>query len=148
MNTLGKQITRQFFQNESGFDLLQHDWSLNWENKAFREKLEPIHFFLYQAFRGKDWRKAFTPVTNTNKIEKGGYHPMQVVRDILRELRFVVDYRDPEVYMERILGPLGREVNINSLRSLMKYLPKESELLTGPTYVEDKSLDKLLHEAA
>ena len=140
MNTLGKAITKQFFHNESGFDLLQHDWQRNWQDKSLVEKLEPIHFFLYQALRGKDWRKAFTAVTNDNKIENG-YHPLHKARDVLRQLRFIVDARNIEAY-NFLLEPLGQEVTWASARLLLTYPPSEANLLAGPSYINIKVQDK------
>lgn len=134
MNTLGKAITRQFFHNEAGFDLLQNDWRNNWrQGKEGLDKLQPVHFFLYQALRGKDWKKAFTPITNTNKIENG-YHPIYKVRDILRTLRFVVTSKNIESY-NSMIEPLGPEVTWESVKLLLKYLPEERDLLVGPSYI-------------
>ena len=129
MNTLGKQITRQFFHNESGFDLLQNDWQRNWQDKSLIEHLQPVHFFLYQAFRGKDWRKAFTAVTNERKIENG-YHPMHAVRQILGELNTAVRFNN-----DTIIEPLGPEVTMESLKLLLTYLPAEGDLLAGSSYI-------------
>lgn len=143
MNTLGKQITQQFFHNESGFDLLEHDWRNNWQNEERLEKLQPVHFFLYQTLRGKDWRKAFTAATNENKLANG-YHPMHVVRDILRQLRFIVTNKKIEDY-DWVIEPLGSEITWESVNLLLTYLPKEADLLTGPSYIVK---DKKIHAEA
>lgn len=144
MKTLGKDITRQFFQNECGFDLLEHDWRINWQNDQWVNKLEPIHFFLYQAFRGKDWRKAFTPITNQNKLDNG-YHSMGVVRRIFQQLKLAVESDDPKAY-EYIIEPLGSEISINSLKVLVSYLPTERNIFGGPSYVNHNQQVK--HRAA
>lgn len=131
MNTLGKAITRQFFVYEAGYDALQNNWKDNWEER--KDILSATHFFLYQAFRGKDWRKSFTAATNENKLNNG-YHPMHKVREIIRQLRFIADSPRPEVY-SYIIEPFGPEVTVYSIKQLVKYLPKEDLLLAGPSYV-------------
>lgn len=142
MKTLGKEITCQFFQHESGFDLLEHDWKNNWRNDQWVSKLKPVHFFLYQAFRGKDWRKAFTPITNQNKLDNG-YHSMGVVRKILQELKFATSINDPKVY-QWLIEPLGSEISIDSLKVLVSYLPSERHIFGGPSYINPQ----MSHRAA
>lgn len=69
MQTLGKQITQNFFLNEDGFTQLQERWSEAVQSKD--TTLTSQHHLLYQVLRGKNWQKGFTEITNANKIKAG-----------------------------------------------------------------------------
>lgn len=82
MKTLGKSITRHFFVNpETGWDDLKARWK---EMQTFfadpmveanaSEEAPPNRAALnliYMAVRGRDYRKAFTPITNEKKLANG-----------------------------------------------------------------------------
>jgi hypothetical protein len=73
MNTLPKEITRSYFKSDEGYLALERHWS-SLVNSEARSTLGPEHYLLYQALRGKDWRKAFTPITNQKKLANGAFY--------------------------------------------------------------------------
>ena len=72
MNTLSRAITARIFPDTDSYNALRAHWSglINSERK---HELTAAHYLLYLALRGKDWRKAFTPITSRNKLENGGF---------------------------------------------------------------------------
>ena len=72
MNTLSRAITAHFFPNPSEYHALRRHWS-SLVNSARRHDLTTSHHVLYLALLGKDWRKAFTPVTNPRKLANGAF---------------------------------------------------------------------------
>ena len=72
MNTLSRAITAQFFTAPESYKALQTHWSNLMRSEGKRE-LTAVHHLLYLALRGKDWRKAFTPITNPRKLDNGAF---------------------------------------------------------------------------
>ena len=66
MNTLSKKLTARFFLNSEGYQMLRDRWS-KLMNSPEKVNLAPEHHLLYHVLIGKDWRKAFTMMTNINK---------------------------------------------------------------------------------
>lgn len=68
MKTLGKQITKQFFNTETGYADLVKFWS-----QKIQEGYKPstVEFTAYAILRGKDYTKGFTPITNQVKLDNG-----------------------------------------------------------------------------
>lgn len=78
MNTLGKEVTKQFFINpETGFTELETFWKAKMnpkdaEGKALPQpKLPAAQHLAYAILRGKDYRKGFAEVTNDMKLKNG-----------------------------------------------------------------------------
>jgi hypothetical protein len=72
MNTLSKKITPLFYKEEyrdNAFEAIKSHWKSLQDNPDIRLSLE--HYILYAILRGKDWRKCFTPITNTVKLTNG-----------------------------------------------------------------------------
>lgn len=69
MKTLSKEITRQFFLSEDGFNLLEKRWKSTLKSKDWEPSA--LEIFFYQFLRGKNYYKSFTPVSNKVKIENG-----------------------------------------------------------------------------
>ena len=46
-------------------------WKKNYQDATQRAKLTPAHFALYIALKGKNWLKAFTPITSQVKLDNG-----------------------------------------------------------------------------
>ncbi|WP_309714540.1 hypothetical protein [Armatimonas sp.] len=111
MNTLGKSITERFFQEPStGYASLQAHWSAL---VAARTPLSAADHLLYQALRGKDWRKGFSPITNGTKIANGatsGDGPG--FTRALRQIR------------RGYVGPFTDLLSISALPQLVELLPQ------------------------
>ena len=72
MNTLSRAITARFFAEPENYDALKTGWQ-SLQNSPQRHELEAAHHLLYLILRGKDWRKAFTPITRVSKLENGAF---------------------------------------------------------------------------
>jgi hypothetical protein len=92
MNTLSKYITRHFFRDRDGYNRLQaHMNGLMHEDRrraavvrkarkhdngidpatVEKPRLTAAHHLLYLVLRGKDWRKAFAPITRPSTLANG-----------------------------------------------------------------------------
>jgi hypothetical protein len=72
MNTLSKSITTKVLNDPEAYSALRKRWS-EIVNSDRRCEISAAHHLLYLALCGKDWRKAFAPVTNNRKLENGAY---------------------------------------------------------------------------
>jgi len=73
MNTLSRAQTAQIFANSEAYQMLRTHWS-HLVNSEQKHELTAEHHFLYLALLGKDWRKAFSPVTNPRKLANGAFY--------------------------------------------------------------------------
>ena len=71
MRTLGKEITKTFFETEDGYQRLKKYWSNLMQDHKARKSIKAEHHLLYLALIGKDWTKGFTSPINKNKINNG-----------------------------------------------------------------------------
>src|SRR5579862_3720731 len=72
MNTLNKTLTHSLFlADSSSYDKLTENWAKYINDPELRTTLKAEHFLAYAIFRGKDWRKGFTPITNSVKLANG-----------------------------------------------------------------------------
>jgi hypothetical protein len=71
MNTLSRADTAQFFPQPYDYTALQRHWSTLIRSDR-KHSLTAAHHLLYLALLGRDWRKAFTPVSNPRKLANGG----------------------------------------------------------------------------
>ena len=74
MQKLNQQITETFYQNAEGYMALKSHWSRLMQDKTRRKSLTAAHHLLYMILRGKNWHRAFTPMTNPVKLENGGFY--------------------------------------------------------------------------
>ena len=72
MNTLPRAATAQFFPNPDSYNALRRHWS-SLINSERRHTLSAAHHLLYLALLGKDWRKAYTCVSNPRKLANGAF---------------------------------------------------------------------------
>ncbi len=72
MNTLPRAITAQFFSEAESYKTLKAGWKAL-HNSEQRHDLTAAHYLVYLTLRGKDWRKAFTPITSERKLENGAF---------------------------------------------------------------------------
>ena len=128
MNTLSKSVTAAFFSNAADIEQLSNHWRTLVQSEAGRT-LRPEHFLLYQALRGKDWRKAFAPITNTKKLENGGFWAW----GRLRALAAV----HSSFSQEALLQPFGGIVTAEVLARVRARLPRRVQDAEGCAYLED-----------
>ncbi|MBV9866157.1 MAG: hypothetical protein JO316_12455 [Abitibacteriaceae bacterium] len=121
MNTLSKETTGAFFQASGqdntleGYAALQAHWS-SLVNSPAAAKLGPEHHLLYQALRGKDWRKAFAPITNSRKLANGAFYNWGL-QHALRGIH-------SQHTQDKLLAPFGNLINEQVLQQVRGLLPK------------------------
>lgn len=91
MNTLNKTITRHFFIDDEGYNKLVESWSRFSNDPELRKTLSAEHYLAYAILRGKDWRKAFTPITNSVKLANG-QTPTQALRAAVYRLKSALNH--------------------------------------------------------
>lgn len=72
MNTLPKAITAQIIADISTYQSIRSHWS-DLMRSTRRHELRTSHHLLYLALLGKDWRKAFRCLSNSNKLNNGAF---------------------------------------------------------------------------
>ncbi len=72
MNTLSRADTAQFFPQPSDYSALQRHWSTLLRSDR-KHALTAAHHLVYLGLLGRDWRKAFTPLSNPRKLANGGF---------------------------------------------------------------------------
>lgn len=118
MNKLTKEETRLFFGSDQGYTALERHWS-GLVSGAVRKTLGPEHYLLYQALRGKDWRKGFAPITNQRKLDNGAFYDWGLYH-ALRRLH-------SERAQEKLLAPFADVVGVEMLQRVRRVLPKQLE---------------------
>jgi len=76
MKKLNKQITASFYKDPEGYVGLQEHWSRLMQDKTHRKSLRTAHHLLYLILRGKNWQRAFAPVTNPVQARKRRFLPV------------------------------------------------------------------------
>jgi hypothetical protein len=114
MNTLSRAITAQFFTTPESYDTLRRRWSAL-VNSSRRHDLTASHHVLYLALCGKDWRRAFTPITNSRKLDNGAFYGWALFR-ALRRLH-------SPLYDEALLAPFEGIVTPEMLRAVRGFVP-------------------------
>ena len=132
MNTIPETTTSAFFADATDFARLHTHWRGLIQSGAGRA-LRPEHFLLYQALRGKDWRKSFAPITNTKKLENGGFWAW----GRLRALSAV----HSSFSQEALLQPFGGIVTTEALARVRTRLPRRVQNAEGCAYLEAISLE-------
>ncbi|HET9493684.1 MAG TPA: hypothetical protein VFR15_05595 [Chloroflexia bacterium] len=114
MDTLSRAITARVFPNPADYHALRQHWS-SLVISARRHELTAAHHVLYLALLGKDWRKAFTPVTNPRKLANGAF----VGWPLFSSLRTL----HSELCNEYLLAPFDGLVTVEMLNAVRRYLP-------------------------
>jgi hypothetical protein len=114
MNTLSRTITARIFSNPNDYTALQKHWG-QLMNSDRRHALSAAHHLLYLALRGKDWRKAFTPITNRRKLQNGGYYGWALFRAL-------ISLHSP-LAEEELLAPFDDLVTSEMLQLIRNFIP-------------------------
>lgn len=122
MKTLGKKITKDFFITENSWKDIQKDWARELQAKNSMLENPGVHL-LYNALRGKDYRKGFTATSNRKKIVNGQYRDLGLMRAI-RSARL-------ESTKEAMMFMFGDNISREGLENLISMLPPEEELFPG-----------------
>jgi hypothetical protein len=73
MNTLSRAITARIFADPAQYNRLRQHWS-SLIRSPRKRSLTGGHHLLYLALIGKDWRRAFTPMTSRRKLANGNFY--------------------------------------------------------------------------
>jgi hypothetical protein len=114
MNTLSRAETAHFYADTAGYDALRQHWSAL-VNSERKHELTASHHVLYLALLGKDWRKAFTPITNSRKLANGAFEGWALFRAFMR--------LHSTLYEEDLLAPFDGLVTAQVLQAVRSYLP-------------------------
>ncbi len=140
MNTLPRAVTAQIFPTPDSYNALQCHWSsLNRSER--RHDLSAAHYLLYQALRGKDWRKAFTCPSNPRKLANGAFAGWVLFCSLnMLHSRFSE---------EALLAPFDGLVTLAMLETVRRLLPAirtsyplRPEQFAGGAFPFDAYLDK------
>src|SRR5205823_4489115 len=123
MNTLPRAVTARFFTDPDGYYALRRCWSALMNSESKRELTAAQHM-LYLALCGKDWRRAFTPISNPRKLANGAYHGWA----LLCALRVV----NSPLLEGELLAPFGDLVTPETLRLVRGYLQHLNLHVLGP----------------
>ena len=114
MNTLSRAITARFFPNPDSYNALRKHWS-DLINSEHKHELTAAHHLLYLALIGKDWRKAFTPITNRRKLDSGAFWGWGMFHAL-----FILHSKFSE---QDLLAPFDDLVTPQMLQDLRSFLP-------------------------
>lgn len=124
MNTLSRAITARFFPNSESYNVLRKKWS-DLINSERRHELSAAHHVLYLALTGKDWRKAFTPLTNQRKLDNGAFWGWGMFR-ALQTLQL-------KLKEEELLTPFDGLITPQMLSELRDLLPSANAYMYKPS---------------
>ncbi len=124
MNTLPRPVTAKLFTTPDSYFALRKHWSAL-VNSDRKHELSAAHHTLYLALLGKDWRKAFTPITNTRKLENGAFYEWGLFR-ALGKLH-------SKWHEEKLLSPFDGLVTAQMLQFIRSLLPAPTPSAYGPT---------------
>ena len=124
MNTLSRHLTASIVADAAAYAALRRQWSAV-VNSQQRATLTPAHYLLYLALLGRDWRAAFTPITNRRRLDNGAIWAWGLFR-ALRGVRN--SYREAD-----LLAPFGDLVTPEQLARVRALLPEA----TPTTYPVD-----------
>lgn len=114
MNTLSRAMTAQLYPNSDSYTLLRRQWSALLRSPR-RCELTAAHHLLYLALLGKDWRKAFTPISNPRKLANGAFQGWVLFRALLA-------IQMPSAEAE-LLAPFEGLVTAEMLAGIRRLLP-------------------------
>ncbi len=114
MNTLPRAVTAQNFPTPDSYNALRHHWS-GLINSQRKHTLSAAHHLLYLALLGKDWRKAYTCVSNPRKLANGAFAGWALFR-ALAALR-------SKTQEAELLAPFDGLVTPTMLQTLRSLLP-------------------------
>lgn len=124
MNTLPRPVTAKLFANPDSYLALRRHWSAL-VNSDRKHELSAAHHTLYLALLGKDWRKAFTPITNSRKLENGAFYDWGLLR-ALAKIHNKWNH-------EKLLSPFDGLVTAEMLQLIRNLLPALALFNYGPT---------------
>jgi hypothetical protein len=118
MNTLSRATTARFYPDSDTYYRLRRHWSELMRSPRCQE-LSAAHHLLYLALLGKDWRKAFTPITNPRKLANGAFYGWP--------LFFALWQLKMPVFEAELLAPFDGLVTPAMLADLRPLLPPQPD---------------------
>lgn len=124
MNTLPQAVTAKLFATPDSYLALRKQWSAL-VNSNRKHDLSAAHHALYLALLGKDWRQAFTPITNSRKLENGAFYDWGLFRAFGMLHNKWSD--------KKLLSPFDGLVTAEMLQYIRSLLPAPTPSAYGPT---------------
>jgi len=115
MNTLPRAVVAQILDDPQTYTSLRQHWR-GLMNSDRRHELTAVHHLLYLTLCGKDWRKAFTPVSNQRKLDNGAFAGWEMFRALA--------LLHSPLYEPLLLAPFDNVVSTEVLLRLRPFLPK------------------------
>jgi hypothetical protein len=131
MNTLPRAITARFFPEPDHYCALRDRWRWLLASDQ-RTQLTPAHHLLYLALRGRDWRRAFTPIRNPRKLANGAFPGWALFR--------ALDQIQRPWHEEWLLAPFDGIVTPAMLAALRLLLPQPKPARLDPLLVAQNGL--------
>src|SRR5205085_345139 len=94
---------------------LRRHWS-GLVNSERKHTLTAAHHLLYLALRGKDWRRAFAPISNPRKLANGALYDWGLVH--------ALDGLHSQVAEEALLAPFAGLVTPAMLQQVRAWVPR------------------------
>jgi hypothetical protein len=146
MNTLGKEITKDFYSEDHQYEDISYMWSKavqeNKKREVAEKNLKPIHYALYAMLRGKDWRKCFTPITNQKELENG-VDPVGMFRHVC----YTLETYNSEYSFKKYIEPIwGNIITFDGYNKLLQCIP-DIWLSSGSDAYKEKELNAKYEEA-
>ena len=114
MNTLPRAITARFFPTPDSYNSFRKHWS-DLINSERKHELTAAHHLLHLALIGKDWRRAFTPISNQRKLDNGAFWGWRMF-----DAMFKLHSKFSE---EELLAPFDGLATPQMLQDLRVFLP-------------------------
>jgi hypothetical protein len=137
MNTLSRAYTAHFFPESANYLALQQHWSRLVRSDR-KHTLTAAHHLVYLVLLGRDWRRAFTPISNPRKLANGGFSGWAL-------FRATGQVHSPSSTAD-LLAPFDGLVTADMLRALRARLPEtwsfafKPELFAGGAFPFDAYL--------
>jgi hypothetical protein len=94
-----------------------------------RSSLRPEHHLLYLALCGRDWRRAFTPISNARKLANGAFYGWPLFRALAAIYNPYVE--------TQLLAPFDGHVTPEMLARLRPWLPVPNAYAFTPAMFAD-----------
>lgn len=131
MSTLSRAITAQWLSSAEQYQALRSHWRKIVTGEQ-RHQLRAEHHLLYSALLGKDWRRGFTPVRNTRKLENGMRAHMAI--------EHAVGTLHSQFAAPQLLAPFAGLVTQEMLGELRAHMPGPHAAMSGFTHTNAEEL--------
>lgn len=127
-NKLNSKITRAMYGSQTSYSAIQMAWSSYVQPTRDPETgitkqphIDPEHIIIYMAAIGRDWRKAFTPPTNTLALENGAFCNWRLWWALYAIHASSTDKNIPD---NHLLEPFNGTISVDLLNKIRSIIPQ------------------------